>query len=42
VDAADLLASVDGWLRLRRTQTLTVEGARQVVVETLTALIPHT
>ena len=41
VDAADLLASVDGWLRLRRTQTLTVEGARKVVVETLTALIPR-
>lgn len=40
VEAADLMASMDGWLRLRRTQKLSVERARRVVVETLGALIP--
>lgn len=40
VEAADLLTSVDGWLRLRRTQKLSVERARRVTVEALTALIP--
>lgn len=42
VEAADLLTSVDGWLRLRRTQKLSVERARRVAVEALTALIPST
>lgn len=40
VEAADLLTSVDGWLRLRRTQKLSVERARRVTVEALTALVP--
>lgn len=40
VEAADLLTSVDGWLRLRRTQRLSVERARRVTVEALTALVP--
>ena len=39
VEAADLLTSVDGWLRLRRTQKLSVERARRVTVEALTALV---
>ena len=39
IEAADLTASVDGWLRLRRTQKLSVERARRVVTDTLTALI---
>lgn len=42
IEAADLLMSVDGWLRLRRTQKLSVERARRVTVEALTALIPST
>jgi AcrR family transcriptional regulator len=40
VEAADLLTSVDGWLRLRRTQKLSVERARRVTIEALTALVP--
>ncbi len=40
VEAADLLTSVDGWLRLRRTQKLSVERARRVTIEALTALLP--
>ena len=38
-DAADLIASVDGWLRLRRTQGLSVDQAKQTVIQTLRRLL---
>lgn len=38
-DAADLIASIDGWLRLRRTQGLDVDQARSTVARALKRLL---
>lgn len=38
-DAADLIASIDGWLRLRRTQGLGVDQARSTVIHALKRLL---
>lgn len=38
-DAADLVASIDGWLRLRRAQGLGIDQARLTVTRALKALL---
>jgi AcrR family transcriptional regulator len=40
-EAADMISSIDAWLRLRQTQKLGVELAKNVVASTLKTLLDH-